>query len=305
MIRHLGSSLTDVTYVFDEPTIGLHPHDIAADERPAAAAARQGQHRAGGGAQARGHRNRRPRRRSGSRRGYRRWRTGLRGHRRRPPQKRHGHRPPSRRPRDTQGRGADLDGGARGARRRHQQPAGRRRRHPARRAGRHHRRRRVGQELADRRLGGRTGRRGDDRPGADPRLAAQQPGDLHRAARPDPQGVREGQRGQARVVQRQLRRRMPQLQRRGRHLHGPGDHGRGGDAMRRVRGQALRRVGAGVHVRRPRHQRGAGDAGERGTGILRRRRRENACRTKDPRAARRRRAGLPHSRPAAHHPVRR
>ncbi len=29
MIRHLGSSLTDVTYVFDEPTAGLHPHDVA------------------------------------------------------------------------------------------------------------------------------------------------------------------------------------------------------------------------------------------------------------------------------------
>ncbi|MFI1194747.1 ATP-binding cassette domain-containing protein [Micromonospora sp. NPDC020750] len=29
MVRHLGSSLTDVTYVFDEPTVGLHPHDIA------------------------------------------------------------------------------------------------------------------------------------------------------------------------------------------------------------------------------------------------------------------------------------
>ncbi|WOC14063.1 excinuclease ABC subunit UvrA [Gordonia sp. MP11Mi] len=29
MIRHLGSALTDVTYVFDEPSIGLHPHDIA------------------------------------------------------------------------------------------------------------------------------------------------------------------------------------------------------------------------------------------------------------------------------------
>ncbi|HEX6516688.1 MAG TPA: excinuclease ABC subunit UvrA, partial [Nocardioidaceae bacterium] len=29
MVRHLGSSLTDVTYVFDEPTAGLHPHDIA------------------------------------------------------------------------------------------------------------------------------------------------------------------------------------------------------------------------------------------------------------------------------------
>src|SRR4026209_2417954 len=28
MIRHLGSSLTDVTYGFDEPTIGMHPHDI-------------------------------------------------------------------------------------------------------------------------------------------------------------------------------------------------------------------------------------------------------------------------------------
>ncbi len=28
MIRHLGSSLTDVTYVFDEPTIGMHPHDV-------------------------------------------------------------------------------------------------------------------------------------------------------------------------------------------------------------------------------------------------------------------------------------
>ncbi|GEC09876.1 ABC transporter [Streptomyces spinoverrucosus] len=28
MIRHLGSALTDITYVFDEPTIGLHPHDI-------------------------------------------------------------------------------------------------------------------------------------------------------------------------------------------------------------------------------------------------------------------------------------
>ncbi|MGD8195691.1 ATP-binding cassette domain-containing protein [Herbiconiux sp. P18] len=28
MIRHLGSALTDITYVFDEPTTGLHPHDI-------------------------------------------------------------------------------------------------------------------------------------------------------------------------------------------------------------------------------------------------------------------------------------
>jgi excinuclease UvrABC ATPase subunit len=28
MVRHLGSSLTDVSYVFDEPTVGMHPHDI-------------------------------------------------------------------------------------------------------------------------------------------------------------------------------------------------------------------------------------------------------------------------------------
>jgi len=33
MIRHIGSSLTDVTYVFDEPTTGLHPHDIARTNR--------------------------------------------------------------------------------------------------------------------------------------------------------------------------------------------------------------------------------------------------------------------------------
>ena len=33
MIRHLGSSLTDVTYIFDEPTIGLHPHDVVRTNR--------------------------------------------------------------------------------------------------------------------------------------------------------------------------------------------------------------------------------------------------------------------------------
>ena len=50
--------------------------------------------------------------------------------------------------------------------------------------------------------------------GADPRLATEQPGDVHRTARPDPQGVREGQRREAGAVQRQLRGRLPQLQRR-------------------------------------------------------------------------------------------
>ena len=63
MIRHLGSSLTDVTYVFDEPTDRPAPARHPADERPAAAAARQGQHRARRRAQAGGDRDRRPRRR--------------------------------------------------------------------------------------------------------------------------------------------------------------------------------------------------------------------------------------------------
>ena len=48
--------------------------------------------------------------------------------------------------------------------------------------------------------------------------------------------------------------------------------------LRGVRGQALRRLGARVHVRRPRHQRGARDAGGRGRGVLRRRRGEGAGR---------------------------
>ena len=72
MIRHLGSSLTDVTYVFDEPTIGLHPHDIQRMNDAAAATPRQGQHRPGRRAQTGGDRHRRPRHRSGTRRGNRR-----------------------------------------------------------------------------------------------------------------------------------------------------------------------------------------------------------------------------------------
>ena len=52
-------------------------------------------------------------------------------------------------------------------------------------------------------------------------LAPQQPGHLHRPARPDPQGVREGERREAGAVQRQLRGRLPGLQRRGRRLHRP------------------------------------------------------------------------------------
>ena len=57
----------------------------------------------------------------------------------------------------------------------------------------------------------------------------------------------------------------------GRHLHRPRDDGRCRHPVCGVRGEAVRRVGAGVHVRRARHQRGARDARDRGVGVLRRR----------------------------------
>ena len=221
MIRHLGSSLTDVTYVFDEPTIGLHPHDIqrmndlllrlrdkgntvlVVEHKPEAIAIADHVVDLGPGAGT-----------AGGEVVFEGTVDGLRASG------------------TLTGRhlddravaeavGADAVGRAGGARRQHPQPAGRRRRHPARRAGRGDRRGRVGQELADPRLGVGPGRRGVGRPGRDPRLAAEQPGDLHRPARPDPQGVREGQRREAGPVQRQLRGRLPDLQRRRRHLHRP------------------------------------------------------------------------------------
>ena len=166
MIRHLGSSLTDVTYVFDEPTIGLHPHDIqrmndlllqlrdkgntvlVVEHKPEAIAIADHVVDLG------------PRRRQRGRRG------GVRGHRRGAAGQRHDHRAAPGRPRRPEAVGADVVGGAGGARRRHPQPAGRRRRHPARRAGRRHRRGGLGQELADPRLGVRPRRGGDGRPGA-------------------------------------------------------------------------------------------------------------------------------------------
>ena len=63
MIRHLGSSLTDVTYVFDEPSDRPAPARRPPDERPAAEAARQGQHGAGGRARPGDDQDRRPHRR--------------------------------------------------------------------------------------------------------------------------------------------------------------------------------------------------------------------------------------------------
>ena len=305
MIRHLGSSLTDVTYVFDEPTIGLHPHDIermndlllqlrdkgntvlVVEHKPETIAIGDHVVDLGPGA------------------GHGRRHRLLRGHRRGAAGQRHHHRPSPRRPGDPQGLGALVVRRAGGPRRVDAQPPGRRRRHPARRALRAHGRRRLRQELADQRLGRRPRRRGGGRPGGDPRFAAEQPGDVHRTAGADPQGVREGQRREAGALQLQLRGRLPHLQRRRRHLHRAGRHGHRRVRLRGVRGQAVPGVGAGVHAGRPEHRRGARDVGDRGRGVLRRRRGEGAGRARDPRPARRRRARLPQPRPAAHHAVRR
>ena len=155
--RHLRLRRAD-----DRAAPARHP----ADERPAAAAARQGQHGARRRAQAGDDRDRRPRRRPRPRRRHRGRRGGVRGHRRGAAGQRHAHRPAPGRPRLAEAVGADAIGRAGGARRQHPQPAGRRRRHPARRAGRRHRRGGLGQELADPRLGVRARRRGVDRPGA-------------------------------------------------------------------------------------------------------------------------------------------
>lgn len=88
-----------------------------------------------------------------------------------------------------------------------------------------------------------------------------------------------------------------------RHLHRPGDDGRCRHPLRGVRGQAVPGGGAGVPPRRPRHQRGARDVGDRGGGVLRRGRGPHPGRARHPRPPRRRRARLPQPRPAAHHAV--
>ena len=247
MIRHLGSSLTDVTYVFDEPTIGLHPHDVqrmndlllrlrdkgntvlVVEHEPETIAIADHVVDLGPGAGT-----------AGGTVCFEGTVEGLRGSGTITGRHLDDRAPVKETVRTPTGtleiRGADDP-----------QPAGRRRRHPARRAGRGDRRGRVGQELAD-----RTARcpAGDgvvvDRPGRDPRLTTEQPGDVHRTARPDPQGVREGQRREAGAVQRQLRGRLPHLQRRRRHLHRPGDDGRRRHHLRGVRGEAVPGIGAGV-----------------------------------------------------------
>ena len=76
-------------------------------------------------------------------------------------------------------------------------------------------------------------------------------------------------------------------------LHRPGHDGRRRHYLRGVRGEAVRGVGAGIPPRRPGHQRGAGHAGGRSQGVLRQRRGSHPRRAQDPGPAGRCRARLP------------
>ena len=171
MIRHLGSSLTDVTYVFDEPTIGLHPHDIqrmndlllqlrdkgntvlVVEHKPEAIAIADHVVDLGPGAGT-----------GGGEVVFEGTVDGLRAS-----GTLTGRHLDDRAP--AEGSVRTPSGVAGGARRQHPQPAGRRRRHPARRAGGGDRRGRLGQELPDPRLGLGPRRRGHGRPGRDQGLA--------------------------------------------------------------------------------------------------------------------------------------
>ena len=98
MIGHLGSSLTDVTYVFDEPTIGLHPHDIQRMNNLLLRLRDKGNTVLVVEHKPESDRDRRPRRRPRPRRRHRRRRGGLRGHRRWAAGQRHAHRASPERP---------------------------------------------------------------------------------------------------------------------------------------------------------------------------------------------------------------
>ena len=83
-----------------------------------------------------------------------------------------------------------------------------------------------------------------------------EPGDLHRRHGRHPQGVRGREQGRRRAVQLQLEGRLRELQRRRRDLHGAVVPGRGQDAVRDLRGPALQGRGPRVQARRPERQRG-------------------------------------------------
>ena len=304
MIRHLGSSLTDVTYVFDEPTVGLHPHDIArmndlllrlrdkgntvlvVEHKPQTIAIADhvidlgpGAGTAGGEVMF-----------EGTVDGLRASRTITGRHL----DDRASLKPSVRTPSGVlEVRGASLHNlqdvdvniplgvlvvvtGVAGSGK---------------------------SSLIQGSVSGREGVVSVDQ-GAIRGSRRSNPATVHRTARPDPQCVREGQQREAGAVQRQLRRRLSHLQWRRRHLHRPGDDGRRRHHLRGMRGETVSGGGPEVQVRWPEHQRGARDVSDRGRAILRRRQGAHARRARHPRAARRRRARLRQSRPAADDVVR-
>ena len=242
MVRHLGSSLTDVTYVFDEPTIGLHAHDVqqmngllqrlrdkgntvlVVEHEPEVI--RIADHVVDMGPGAGSH---------GGEIVYEGPFGGLgasgtlTGQHLEVQQER-------------EGIGAEADRLDSDPQRAAAQPAGRLGRRADRRAGRRHRRGRLRQELAHPRLPAADRSIGHGhRPVRHPRLAPIEPGHLHRHPGPDPQGVRIGQWGQAGAVQRQLGGRLPEVQGPRPDLHRSRLHGGRRQRLRGVRGSPLHR----------------------------------------------------------------
>ncbi len=112
-------------------------------------------------------------------------------------------------------------------------------------------------------------RRDRDRPVAGGRLQPLQPGHVHRHHGRCPQGLCQGQQGQPVPVQLQLQGRLRKLPGPGRHLHRAGLPGRGQNALRDLRRQALQGRGAGLQVRRQVDRRRAGHDRPGGARLLR------------------------------------
>ncbi len=91
-----------------------------------------------------------------------------------------------------------------------------------------------------------------------PRIPAVEPGDLHGHPRPDSRGLRQGEWRQAGPVQRQLGGCLPGLQRSRHGLHEPRVHGRGRQRVRGVRRPSLHRRSSRVQAARQEHRRGPG-----------------------------------------------
>ena len=295
MIRHLGSALTDVTYVFDEPTAGLHPHDIqrmndlllllrdkgntvlVVEHKPEVIAIADHVVDLGPHAGSRGGRIMY----EGDVAGLRASDTLTGRHLDHRAALKTSTRPATgalqiRGATQHNLTGVDVDiplgvltvvTGVAGS--------GKSSTHPRQRPVVRRRRRR--------------------RPVADQGVAPLQPRDLHGRARCDPHGVREGERGEGVAIQRELRGCVPGLQGARGHHHEPRLHAERRDAVRGLRRVRLQRSGARVHARRQEHRRGARDV-RRGGARVHDRTGQDDARSHD-----RRRSRLHHSRSSAQH----